>query len=214
MRPGGGRATWAIVRWQLGCQLGPWIAGLAGAVFGAVVLPGLGVASGPLQEAALSAMVLVAVGGCVALGFRRSQTVELTSLRYFAAPLYGRELARAHALVPCLRALAFPLGLAAGLSVAALLQRPVQSDWASLLAALALGQPVAAAIALSGCLRQGRPRALYAVLAVVAGTSIEWIGIFGGPLGLPGAALAAAAIGFAGLRAFGETLARYDPVWT
>jgi hypothetical protein len=105
----------------------------------------------------------------------------------------------------------FPLGLAAGLTLASLLGRPVPADAPAMLGALALGQPVTALVALSGCLRRGRARALYAALAIAAGASIELVGVFGGPVALGGSALAAAAIGFAALRAFGETLARYDP---
>ena len=212
----GGRATLAIVRWQARCELGPWIQCLAGVLFGVSVLPEYAADAGTVRYAVALAVVIVAgVGGWMALAFRPAQVAELTCLRYLAAPLYGRELARAHAIVPCAKALLFPAGIAAGMVVASLLlHRPLPAASGTVLAALALGQPVVALVALCGCLRRGRGRMLYAALAALAGATIESVGIFGGPIALAGAALAACVIGFAALRALGETLARYDPVWT
>jgi hypothetical protein len=212
---GGSRATLAIVRWQARAQLGPWVPAVAGVLFGLSVLPEYARAAGSLPYAlALAAMVLMGVASSAIFGLRRSATIELTSLRYYGAPLYGRELARAHAIMPALRSLLFALGVGAGLGIAALLHRDLPPGVPALLVALALGQPVVALIALSGCLRSGSARALYGLLAVGAGCALESAALFGGPAVLAGTAVAAVVAGFFALRAFGETLARYDPVWT
>jgi hypothetical protein len=204
----------AIARWQARREAGPWIQGVVGLVFGLSILPEYARAGRAAQlGGALVAVVAVGVGGWIALAFRRRQVDELRSLRYYAAPLYGRELARAHAIVPCARSLFYVASLAAGLAVAALLMhRPIPPQTAALLIALALGQPITALVALSGCLRRGGDRALYVAMAAVAGCTIELLGIRGDAVALTTALVASVAIGFAALRAFGETLARYDPI--
>ncbi len=209
-----GRATWAIVRWQARREAGPWIQALVGLVFGLSVLPEYAGAGRATQlGAALFAVVAVGVGGWIALAFGGRQIDELRSLRYYAAPLYGRELARAHAVVPCARALLYVAGLGIGLAIAALvMHRAIPAQSSALVLALVLGQPVTALVALSGCLRRGAGRALYVAMAAVAGCTIELLGIRGDTVALVTALVASAAIGFAALRAFGETLARYDPI--
>jgi hypothetical protein len=209
----GGRATRAIVRWQARREAGPWLQSLVGLVLGLSVLPEYARQGGAQLGAALAVTVAVGVGGSIVLALRPGPVQELRSLRYYAAPLYGRELARAHAIVPCVRSLFFVVSLGAGLTIAAILTHatiPAQS--AALLLALALGQPVTAAIVLSGCLRRGRDRALYVAMAAVAGCTIELLGIRGDPAAVGAACVAALALGFAALRALGETLARYDPI--
>jgi len=210
----GGRATRAIIRWQARREAGPWLQSLVGLILGLSVLPEYARAGhGPQLLAALVVTVAIGVGGWIALALRPGPVEELRSLRYYAAPLYGRELARAHAIVPCARSLLYVVSLGAGLIIAATLTHaPIPAQSPALLLALALGQPVTAVIVLSGCLRRGRDRALYVAMAAVAGCTIELLGIRGDPLALGAACVAAVALGFAALRALGETLARYDPI--
>lgn len=208
-----GHATLAVVKWQAERTLRLIVPGAIGLGFG-YMLPDLARKAAAAQtHTGLLLVVTVAVLLAASVGFARRQADELTSLRYFAAPLYGRELARAHAILPCAYALAFPLGMACGLGFSALVTRLSGPPSAvALLASLALGQPVAALVALSACLRGGRDRVLYVGLAIAAGAAIELVGTFGGPIAFAGDALAASVIGFVALRAFGETLARYDPI--
>jgi hypothetical protein len=210
---GSGHATIAIIRWQAERTLRLAVPCALGLGFG-YMLPDLARKSVAAQTHTWL-LVVVATGVLLAafVGLARRQADELTSLRYFAAPLYGRELARAHAILPCAWALSFPIGIAAGLGLSALVMRlPQPAIGAALVASLAFGQPVTALIALSACLRRGRDRVLYLCLAIAAGAAIELVGTFGGPIAFAGDALAASVIGFVALRAFGETLARYDPV--
>lgn len=213
MSLGSGHATLAVVRWQAERTLRLIVPGAVGLGFG-YMLPDLThKAAATETHAGLLLVVTVAVLFAASVGFASRQANELTSLRYFAAPLYGRELARAHAILPCAYALSFPLGLAGGVGLCALITRlPGPPNGAALLASLMLGQPVTALIALSACLRAGRDRVLYVCLAIAAGAAIELVGTFGGPIAFAGDALAAFVIGFVALRAFGETLARYDPI--
>lgn len=210
----GGRATRAIVKWQARREAGPWLQSLVGLVFGLSVLPEYArPGHAPQLALALVAVVAVGVGGWIVLALRPGPVDELRSLRYYAAPLYGRELARAHAIVPCARSLLYPVSIGAGLAIAATLTHaaiPAQAP--ALLATLALGQPVTALIVLSGCLRNGRGRALYVAMAALAGCTIELLGVRGDPVAVGAAFIGAVALGFAALRAFGETLARYDPL--
>jgi hypothetical protein len=207
-----GRATFAVVRWQSERTLRPMVPCAVGLGFG-YMLPDLARKVDPAQIHWW--LVLIAAAGVLFAAFvggSRRESNELTSLRYFAAPLYGRELARAHAILPCVYALAFVVGIVAGLGLdSVVFWRAAPAVAAPLVAALALGQPVAALISLSACLRRGWDRALYIGLAVAAGAAIELVGVLGGPVALAGDLLAAFVIGFAALRAFGETLARYDP---
>ncbi len=165
---------------------------------GAAALAGALCPAGPLAFAAAAALAVAAAP----LGATRG----IRDLSYFALPLYGRQLARAQAIAPCVGALAVPLGFGAG---AALAGKALSAEH---LVALALAAVVAALIAVSAALREG-PRAwLYVLLAwgggaLVAGAT-QASGRFGG-LAPP---LVAFLVGFIALRQFGETLARYDPV--
>src|SRR5579863_5788662 len=87
----GGRATRAIVAVSLRRAAGfPDVVTLA-AFICAVELP-------PYAPLAFAA----AVGWATFATMQRTRSDELVNLRYFAAPLYGREVARAHALVAAL----------------------------------------------------------------------------------------------------------------
>jgi hypothetical protein len=130
----------------------------------------------------------------------------LRRLTFFTAPLYGRQLARAHAIAPACAALSVPLAYVTG---AALAGRPLPADMAAAVTAAAL---VAATIALSSAFREGYRAALYVGLAGAAALSLGLPFEFHVPRALTLCAALAAVEGFLALRAFGETLARYDPL--
>jgi hypothetical protein len=144
-----------------------------------------------------------------AIAAERSHAESLRRVTFFAMPLYGRQLARAHAIAPALMALAVPLGYASG---AALRREPLA---ASMFEATILAALVATLVSLSSVFRDGYRAGLYVVLAtaLAAAVTVAPLAFIGSP---PRATLVAALLafvaGFFALRAFGETLARYDPV--
>ena len=117
-----------------------------------------------------------------------------------SAPLYGRELARATALVPCIIVLC---ACALYWSVSAWFAPPP----APLVLLSASAICAAALTALCGTLRKGAARLLYIGIAcapaVLAFALSQWA--------LAGIG-ACAIVGFVALRQYGEALARYDPV--
>lgn len=117
-----------------------------------------------------------------------------------SAPLYGRELARATALVPCIIVLC---ACALYWTVSAWFAQP--SAHFVLLSATAVC--AATLTALCGTLRKGAARLLYVVIAcalgILAFALSQWV--------LAGIAACAIA-GFIALRQYGEALVRYDPV--
>lgn len=142
----------------------------------------------------------------VALASSPAMTRSVHSLLLFSAPLYGRELARGLAVAPCALALTFPLGV---LGARLLSGTPGDTlGWnVAPLAAI-----VASLVALSATLRDGWRAALYRALALGCGLLFATLP-FAAPNLRAGLALAlAAGLGFLALRAFGETLARYDPI--
>ena len=151
------------------------------------------------------ALIVVGVALTVAMTLRTRAIARLQEIRLFAAPLYGRQLARAHAIVPCLTALAFPAAaLATSNSDASL--APLQ------IVGLALAVELAVLIALSGALRSGGDRALYAGAALAAGWAVAFVAYGFGISGFIVASVATVTCGYFALRALGETLARYDPI--
>jgi len=136
----------------------------------------------------------------------RTHAESLRRLTFFAMPLYGRQLARAHAIAPALLALSIPAGYALG-SVLRTHEFPL-----TLFVAMTCAALIATLVALSSIFREGVRAWLYVALAVFAGPIVTL------PYMLRPAHEAAAGlaltviIGFFALRAFGETLARYDPV--
>jgi hypothetical protein len=130
----------------------------------------------------------------------------LRRLTFFTAPLYGRQLARAHAIAPACAALSIPL---AYLSGAALAGRGLSANVGFGLTAAAL---VAATIALSSAFREGFRAALYVGLAGTAALTLGLPFELWTPHPVAICAALAALEGFLALRAFGETLARYDPL--
>lgn len=136
----------------------------------------------------------------------RSHAESLRRLTFFAMPLYGRQLARAHAIAPSLLALAIPAGYAFG-SVARVHAFPVE-----LLAAMFGTALVSTLVALSAIFRDGIRAALYVVLAAAAGVAVMLPWVLHAEHGFTLAAALAAIVSFFAIRAFGETLARYDPL--
>lgn len=119
-----------------------------------------------------------------------------------SAPLYGRELARATALVPCL---AVTFALAAYWIVSAVYSR--FDPLVPLLGAFAVY--AATLVALSAGVRTGLSRLLYVAMACAVPAIAFALAITSPaavPLGL------CALTGFIALRQYGEALARYDPV--
>jgi len=146
---------------------------------------------------------------CAALAGERSLARSLRRLTFFAMPLYGRQLARAHAIAPSLMALSVPLGYAGG---AALRHAPLSPGMvlSTVLAAL-----VATLVSLSSVFRDGARAALYITLAAALAITVTVAPFEFEPTVARAAAFAtllAAIAGYFALRAFGETLARYDPV--
>jgi hypothetical protein len=136
----------------------------------------------------------------------RDHAASLRRVTFFAMPLYGRQLARAHAVAPSLLALAIPCGYTLG-AFARTHVFPVQLFAAMLCAAL-----VATLVALSAIFRDGARAWLYVGLAAVAGPLVASPYVLLGGRGLTLTFALALVTAFFALRAFGETLARYDPL--
>jgi hypothetical protein len=121
-----------------------------------------------------------------------------------SAPLFGRELARAKALVPC---------VAATFAVIAYILAAMATGSPNVSLTLAISLPAVIAttlIALSATIRRGAPQALYLLLACTASVTAYALAVVARSLL---AELAFCAIvAFMGLRQYGEALARYDPV--
>jgi len=121
-----------------------------------------------------------------------------------SAPLFGRELARAKAIVPCVGA-----ALATIVYAAAAVAR--NSPDVPFTLPVAFAAVVAGTlIALSATIRLGSARALYVLLAL-GGSAIAYL------LAIVAHSLVAewtfcAIVAFLALRQYGEALARYDPV--
>ena len=121
-----------------------------------------------------------------------------------SAPLYGRELARAKALVPCVAAAFAVAAFALGEALRGSGGLPF-----TMLAVVAALVP-ATLTALSATIRQGVSRVLYVALAAgVAGAAYALIAVAHSLFAELG--FCAVAI-FLGLRQYGEALARYDPI--
>ncbi|MBV8498983.1 MAG: hypothetical protein JO003_07020 [Candidatus Eremiobacteraeota bacterium] len=121
-----------------------------------------------------------------------------------SAPLFGRELARAKALIPCVAA-----ALATTIYAAAASVRGAPD--AVLMLPIALAAVVAATLtALSATLRLRGSRAFYVLLAAAASAIAYVLAV---PAHSPLAEFGFCAIAsFLALRQYGEALARYDPI--
>ncbi|HKU69112.1 MAG TPA: hypothetical protein VJP85_15175 [Candidatus Baltobacteraceae bacterium] len=119
-----------------------------------------------------------------------------------SAPLYGRELARATAIVPCIIVSA---ALAAYWIVSTLYARPDAAAIALSIFAVYAGTLVA----LCAGVRSGAARLLYVAMACAVPALAFALEFTSSAL----LALAACALaGFIALRQYGEALARYDPL--
>jgi hypothetical protein len=121
-----------------------------------------------------------------------------------SAPLFGRQLARAKAFVPCIVA-AIATAAYCAPAIALHADRASATLVTALVAALAC-----AIVALSASVREGASRALYVVLAcfVAAGAYV----IATAAASFYGELAFCALVAFIALRQYGEALARYDPV--
>jgi hypothetical protein len=137
-------------------------------------------------------VTLLAIGAPTSPFDRRNTPRRRIS--FFAMPLYGRELARALAVEPCLAWLGrhpFALDTAVTILVAVL---------------------TSALVGLSAIVRTGENAALYIALALVAEAAIVTPLVFRPAHPLLFTLPIALALAFVALRAFGETLARYGPL--
>ena len=120
------------------------------------------------------------------------------------APLFGRQLARARALVPC------------AIVVAATLAYVAASAFSGIIPSLAtVAVTIAAAvastlIALSATIRAGAAQLLYVAMAV--GSAAVAFTLASVAHSLLGALGFCALVAFLAVRQYGEALARYDPV--
>lgn len=121
-----------------------------------------------------------------------------------SAPVFGRELARAKALVPCVVA---TLALATYCAAATL----AGSREAPAAFVVAIGAIVPSTLtALSATLRTGTARLLYVAMACAVSAATFALAAFAGSV--PGELGFAAVVSFLALRQYGETLARHDPL--
>ncbi len=191
------RATVAIVRRHIDRRFGIDFA-MAAALVALLAF----VFAPSFDAAALPVLATLAAASIVEVSHIRS----LRRLTFFTVPLFGRQLARAHAIAPAIGALALPLGYAVGARLRGVAIPPERIAVATCVVL------VATLVALSATFRDGRDRALYVALAIAAGVSIAaaWQAKTTNPLAVAGG-LAVVEGSFA-VRAFGETLARYDPL--
>ncbi|HEY4433285.1 MAG TPA: hypothetical protein VGM99_02680 [Candidatus Cybelea sp.] len=122
-----------------------------------------------------------------------------------SAPLFGRELARAKAAVPC------AAGLLATIVYAGVQIARGSPDAAATLLAVSPAVIACSLVALSATVRLGWTRALYVVLACLTSVVAYSLGVAERLILLEVAFCAIVA--FAALRQYGETLARWDPLW-
>lgn len=122
-----------------------------------------------------------------------------------SAPLFGRELARAKALVPCATALSAVIVYAIVGSVRGL-------QYAGMSGLIAGVATIATTlVALSASLRTGWSRALYILEAFAVSVAAYSLNALM-PDGIVVETVFCAIVAFVALRQYGETLARYDPV--
>ncbi|MBV8198420.1 MAG: hypothetical protein JO263_09800 [Candidatus Eremiobacteraeota bacterium] len=121
-----------------------------------------------------------------------------------SAPLFGRELARAKALAPCIAAI-----LTAIAYLGAALTRGANE--------IAVAAPVVLSavvlctlVALCAAIRRGLPRVLYLIFAIAAGAAAYSLAAIAHSLW--GELLFCAVAAFFAVRQYGEALARYDPI--
>lgn len=121
-----------------------------------------------------------------------------------SAPLYGRHLARAKALVPCVAAT-----VAVALYAVAQALRGIPNVPATFVFALA-AVLAATLTAQSATIRRGAPRVLYIVLAAAVAAGAYALAVRAHSL--LAEVLVCAIVAFLALRQYGEALGRYDPI--
>ncbi|MBC5800116.1 MAG: hypothetical protein GIX03_02230 [Candidatus Eremiobacteraeota bacterium] len=195
----GGRATLAIVRRRIdrayACD---WLGRFAAlCLIAALFAPLLG------RTATLVVLIIVLpLGG--ATESAHAEAMRRTS--FFAMPLYGRQLARAYALAPVVTALAAPLGFFCGLAIR---HEPLAPGLGAIVLAANI---VGALVALGAVFRDGVQAWLYYALTLVCCTALAVPPLARLPHAVALSVGLAAVFAFTALRAFGETLARYDPL--
>lgn len=142
------------------------------------------------------------IGVAVALLQRGAGRFRELELCEQSAPLYGRELARATAVVPCI---IVTFALAAYWAISAV-YAPLQVVTVALTAVAVYAGTL---VALCAGVRTGAARALYIAMACAV-PAFSFILVVLTPVVLPLAL--SALIGFVALRQYGEALARYDPL--
>jgi hypothetical protein len=150
--------------------------------------------------------VLVCGTLAAASAAERMHAASLRRVSFFAMPLFGRQLARAHAIAPVVAALSIPLGYLAGSALRGAAPGPAA------FAAIVLASATAVLVSLSSVFRDGVRALLYVALAIGATCTIALPLVTLRSHALDAAAALAFVEGFFALRAFGETLARYDPL--
>jgi len=156
-------------------------------------------ASARLSGCLLFAALAGVVAALLQRGAGRFRQIELCEQ---SAPLYGRELARAIAVVPFT---VVTIALAAYWSVAQAYSH-VRTEEVLL---SAFGAYAGALVALPAAVRKGAARALY-VVAACAVPLLCFLTSEKAPVLLP--CLLCTLFGFVALRQYGEALARYDPL--
>lgn len=193
------RATVAIVRRHIDRRFGiDWLMQFA-------LVAALSGIFGKLFASAAYAVAIAAVLAAASAA-EREHARTLRRASFFAMPLYGRQLARAHAIAPLVLATSIPLGYATGSYVR---HAPLTAETTALVTLAAF---VATLVSMSSVFRDGASAWLYAVGGAALGVLITLPTLAGVAHG--GAVTFAAAViaGFFAVRAFGETLARYDPI--
>jgi drug/metabolite transporter (DMT)-like permease len=160
------------------------------------------------------------LGIVVAMIQRGGERMRQLELLENSAPLYGRELARATAVVPCIAATIATVAYWIAQFVAGFAAAPT-------FFVLALASVLATTlVALSATLRRGTARWLYiglacatsavayllAVYADTFGPAPGRLGHYPDAIGVGTELAFCAVVGFIALRQYGEALARYDPV--
>lgn len=121
-----------------------------------------------------------------------------------SAPLFGRHLARAKALVPCVAA-------ALAVAIYAVAEALRGTPGIPITFLIALGAVVAATLtALSATIRRGAPRVLYVALA--AGVTVASYALVAEAHSILAQLSLCAIVAFFALRQYGEALGRYDPI--
>ena len=190
------RATFAIVEARLRAERRTIVyVAAAAAVVGFVAPHGL---AGPVFFCSLLGIVVALVQSP-----GRFPHLDLSEQ---GAPLFGRQLARAKALVPCVVAALATLAYVAAAGIAGLREIPATF-------AIALAAVVPSTLtALSATIRSGPSRMLYVVMACVPAQRHCVLALDGIARSIPGELGFAVLASFLALRQYGEALARYDPV--